>query len=73
MICSPNFAGTGFADQLKYAIEPDIRLYILLAKKTVAQAGQQTESQIIDQLGKNAGVIISCIDPRNPDSSTHSC
>ena len=56
---------------IEIAIEPDIRLYILLAKNTVTQAGQQTESQIIDQLGKSAGVIISCIDPRNPNLGTH--
>ena len=56
---------------IEITIEPDIRLYILLAKKTVTQAGQQTESQIIDQLGKTAGIIISCIDPRNPDLGTH--
>ena len=37
----------------------------------MTQAGQQTESQIIDQLGNGAGVIISCIDPRNPDLGTH--
>lgn len=56
---------------IELEIEPDIKLYILIAKKTVKQSGQKTESQIIDQLGKSAGVIISCIDPRNQDLGTH--
>ena len=29
------------------------------------------ENQIIDQFRKSAGIIISCIDPRNPDLGTH--
>ena len=56
---------------IEIAIEPDIRLYILIAKKTVTQCEQHTESQMINQLGKSAGVIISCIDPRSPDLGTH--
>ena len=56
---------------IEIAIEPDIRLYILITKKTVTQTGQQPGSQIIDQLVKGAEVIISCIDPRDPDLGTH--
>ena len=57
---------------IEIAIEPDVRLYIfVIENKLCTQSGQQTESQIIDQLGKSTGVIISCIDPRNPDLGTH--
>ena len=56
---------------IEIEIEQDIRLYILIAKKTLKQSWRHLESQTIDQLGKSAGIIISCIDPRNPDLGTH--
>ena len=56
---------------IEIVIEPDIRLYLLITNKTANQSGEKTAGQIIDPLGKRAEVIISCIDPRNPDLGTH--
>ena len=56
---------------IEIVTEPDIRLYILIAKRTLKQSRRHLESQIIDQFRKSAGIIISCIDPRNPDLGTH--
>jgi len=56
---------------VEIVIEPDIRLYLLITNKNADQPRKQTKAQTIDPLGGNAGVIISCIDPRNPDLGTH--
>ena len=56
---------------IEIVIEPDIRLYLLITNKTANQSGEKTAGQIIDPLGKSTEVIISCIDPRNPDLGTH--
>ena len=56
---------------IEIVIEPDIRLFLLIENKTATQSENKTPSQILDQLGDSAGVIISSIDPRNPDLGTH--
>ena len=56
---------------IEIVIEPDIRLYLLIANETANQSGGKTVSQKIHPLGKSAGVIISSIDPRNPGLGTH--
>ena len=56
---------------IEIVIEPDIRLYLLITNKTANQSGEKTAGQIIDPLGESTEVIISCIDPRNPDLGTH--
>ena len=56
---------------IQIEIEPNIRLYLLMANKTANQSDGKTVDQIISQLGKSAGIIISSIDPRNPDLGTH--
>ena len=56
---------------IEVVIEPDIRLYLIITNKTANQSGKKTAGQIINPLGKRAEVIISCVDPRNPDLGTH--
>lgn len=56
---------------IEVVIEPDIRLYLIITNKTANQSGKKTAGQIINPLGKSAEVIISCVDPRNPDLGTH--
>ncbi len=56
---------------IEIVIEPDIRLYLLIANRTANQSGGKAVAQKIDPLGKSAGIIISCIDPRNPDLGIH--
>ncbi|MDC0062372.1 hypothetical protein OAJ84_00035 [Candidatus Puniceispirillum sp.] len=56
---------------IEIVIEPDIRLYLLITNKTANQSGGKTAGQINDPLGKSTEIIISCIDPRNPDLGTH--
>ena len=52
-------------------IEPDIRLYLLIANKAAQKSGGETTGHIINPFVKNSRVIISCIDPRNPNLGTH--
>ena len=56
---------------IEIAIEPEFRLFLVIANKTATPSGKQTPGQILDQLGDSAGVVISCIDPRNPNLGTH--
>jgi folate-binding protein YgfZ len=56
---------------IEIAIEPEVRLFLVIKNKTATQSENQTPGQILDQLGDSAGVIISSIDPRNPDLGTH--
>ena len=56
---------------IEIVIESDIRLFLLIENKTATQSENKTPGQILDQLGDSAGVIISSIDPRNPDLGTH--
>jgi folate-binding protein YgfZ len=56
---------------IEIVTEPDIRLYLLITNKTANQSEKKTAGQIINPLGESAEVIISCIDPRNPDLGTH--
>ncbi len=56
---------------IEIAIEADIRLYLLIANKTANRSVKQTSGQIINQLGKSVGVIISSVDPRNSDLGIH--
>ena len=56
---------------IEIEIEPDIRLYLLITNKTANQSGGKTAGQIIDPLEESTEIIISCIDPRNPDLGTH--
>ena len=56
---------------IEVELEPEVRLFLVIKNKIAIQSGKQTPGQILDQLGENADVIISCIDPRNPDLGTH--
>jgi folate-binding protein YgfZ len=56
---------------IEITIEPEMRLFLVMKNKTAAQSESQMRGQILNQLGDSAGVIISSIDPRNPDLGTH--
>ena len=56
---------------IEIAIEPEVRLFLVIEDKTATQSEKQTLGEILDQLGDSKSVIISCIDPRNPDLGTH--
>lgn len=56
---------------IEIAIEPELRLFLVIENKTATQSENQPPGQISNQLGDSAGVIISSIDPRNPDLGTH--
>ena len=49
------------------AIEPEIRLFLVIENKTAIQSGKQMPGKILDQLGDGANVIISCNDPRKQE------
>ncbi len=56
---------------IEIAIEPEVKLFIVMENKTATQSRKQTPGQILDQLVGSEDVSISCIDPRNPDLGTH--
>ena len=56
---------------IEIAIEPDVKLFLVIENKDATQSGKQTPGHKLDQLRDSEGIIISCIDPRNPDLGTH--
>ena len=56
---------------IEIAIEPEVRLFLVIKNKTATQSEKQTLGKILDQLEDAKSVIISCIDSRNPDLGTH--
>ena len=56
---------------IEVALEPEVKLFLVIKNKTATQPKKQTTGQILDRLGDSAGIIISCVDPRNPDLGTH--
>ena len=55
---------------IEIAIEPD-QLFLMIENKAATQSAKQTPSQKLDQLEDSGDIIISCIDPRNPDLGIH--
>ncbi len=56
---------------IEIAIEPDVKLFLVIENKAATQSEKLAPGHKLDQLADSEDIIISCIDPRNPDLGTH--